>query len=378
MQVKLGEKIREYRRRAGIRQEDLASALGVTSQAVSRWEAVGGYPDIEMLPAIANYFHVTIDELFGYQGERTEKLENICDRAGKLLSAGENTEECVELLRSELLEFPNEGELIVLLGFALTQLGRERYGIKGSAIFGTDYTQFDAAYNGSNPYWREATTLYERALQMDISHDSRLAVTVNLAMIYTSMGETEKAIALAERQDPVLVAKEVMLANASDGERGACHCGEALLALMFALRVVIVRAIGGKVSLAKSETGAKKILAVIALYEAILDDGNCGEAHAEIGYLYALCAALLSRTEDITQALQYFDLGFTHMRAYAELSGSGWRTYTAPLVAGVKYNSDMLPVKVKENAWLEIVAGAGEELQKTIRENEKYAVYFGE
>ena len=378
MQIKLGEKIREYRRRAGLRQEDLASALGVTGQAVSRWEAVGGYPDIEMLPAIANYFHVTIDELFGYQGERAEKLNEICDRAEKLLSVDGNTEACVELLRSGLLEFPNEGELIVLLGFALTQLGRECYGIKGNAVFGTDYTQFDAAYNGSNLYFREATALFERALQMDIAHDDRLAVTTNLAILYLSMGEKEKAIAIAEKQDPVLVAKEVFLASASDGERCAHYCGEALLALMFALRVVIVRAIGAKVSLAKSEKGAEKLLAVIALYESILDDGNCGEAHAEIGYLYALCAVLLSRTEDSEQALQYFDLGFTHMRAYVELSGSGQRTYTAPLVAGVKYNSDTLPVKAKENAWLEIVMAAGEELQKAIRKNEKYAVYFGE
>ena len=45
-------------------------ALGVTNQAVSRWEANGGYPDIEMLPAIANYFHITMDELFGYENNK--------------------------------------------------------------------------------------------------------------------------------------------------------------------------------------------------------------------------------------------------------------------------------------------------------------------
>ena len=63
MQIKLGEKIRKLRQRDGRKQEDLAVALGVTNQAVSRWEANGGYPDIEMLPAIANYFHITMDEL---------------------------------------------------------------------------------------------------------------------------------------------------------------------------------------------------------------------------------------------------------------------------------------------------------------------------
>ena len=66
MQVKIGEKIKELRKVTGRKQEDLASALGVTPQAISRWEANGGYPDMEMIPSIANYFHISIDELFGY------------------------------------------------------------------------------------------------------------------------------------------------------------------------------------------------------------------------------------------------------------------------------------------------------------------------
>ena len=53
MQLDLGQKIRELRRRDGRTQENLADALGVTSQAVSRWEANGGYPDMQMIPAIA-------------------------------------------------------------------------------------------------------------------------------------------------------------------------------------------------------------------------------------------------------------------------------------------------------------------------------------
>lgn len=56
MQVKIGEKIKDLRKATGRKQEDLANALGVTPQAVSRWEANGGYPDMEMIPSIANYF----------------------------------------------------------------------------------------------------------------------------------------------------------------------------------------------------------------------------------------------------------------------------------------------------------------------------------
>ena len=55
MQLNIGTKIKELRRRDRRTQEALAEALGVTNQAVSRWESGGSYPDMEIVPAIANY-----------------------------------------------------------------------------------------------------------------------------------------------------------------------------------------------------------------------------------------------------------------------------------------------------------------------------------
>ena len=81
MNIKIGEKIKQLRSRDGRKQEDLAKALGVSPQAVSRWEANGGYPDIGLLPIIANYFNITIDELFSYSKDRQDKLKNILDKA---------------------------------------------------------------------------------------------------------------------------------------------------------------------------------------------------------------------------------------------------------------------------------------------------------
>ena len=62
MQVNIGDRIKNLRKRDGRKQEDLAKALGVTAQAVSRWKSNGCYPDMNMIPAIANYFHVSIDD----------------------------------------------------------------------------------------------------------------------------------------------------------------------------------------------------------------------------------------------------------------------------------------------------------------------------
>ena len=57
---RIRRKIRELRRRDSGTQEALADALGVSSQAVSRWEVNGGYPDIEIISAIANYLNISI------------------------------------------------------------------------------------------------------------------------------------------------------------------------------------------------------------------------------------------------------------------------------------------------------------------------------
>ncbi len=59
-----GDNIHVLRKEKAITQEELALAIGVSTQAVSKWEC-GGLPDIELLPRIADYFQVSIDRLFG-------------------------------------------------------------------------------------------------------------------------------------------------------------------------------------------------------------------------------------------------------------------------------------------------------------------------
>ncbi len=63
MKKSLGEKISEYRKNLGMTQENLAEKLGVSAQAVSKWENNVSCPDINMLPALANIFGITVDEL---------------------------------------------------------------------------------------------------------------------------------------------------------------------------------------------------------------------------------------------------------------------------------------------------------------------------
>lgn len=63
-ELKIAEVILRERRRLNLTQEELAIALMVSPQAVSNWER-GGYPDITLLPRIANFFKISVDELIG-------------------------------------------------------------------------------------------------------------------------------------------------------------------------------------------------------------------------------------------------------------------------------------------------------------------------
>ena len=63
--MKINEKIAALRKQKGITQGELAQELGVTNQSVSKWESGQCCPDIQLLPDMARYFGVSIDELMG-------------------------------------------------------------------------------------------------------------------------------------------------------------------------------------------------------------------------------------------------------------------------------------------------------------------------
>lgn len=62
-ELKVGTRVAELRNINNITQLELAEKLGVTDRAVSKWETGGGYPDIALLPQIADIFNVSIDYL---------------------------------------------------------------------------------------------------------------------------------------------------------------------------------------------------------------------------------------------------------------------------------------------------------------------------
>ncbi len=65
MNLLIGENIKRMRRERDLTQEEMAAHLGISFQSISKWERGDGYPDIAMLPALSNYFGISVDELLG-------------------------------------------------------------------------------------------------------------------------------------------------------------------------------------------------------------------------------------------------------------------------------------------------------------------------
>ena len=88
--MEIGKEIRRLREDRGITQEALADALNVTAQSVSKWERGTSMPDIQMLPQIAVYFGVSIDQLFAMApSQQMERMENRIYSQGLISEAEE-------------------------------------------------------------------------------------------------------------------------------------------------------------------------------------------------------------------------------------------------------------------------------------------------
>ncbi len=67
MDMKLNERLFELRRRAGLSQEELADKVGVSRQAVGKWENGASMPELDKLLALSEFYHVPIGELLGVE-----------------------------------------------------------------------------------------------------------------------------------------------------------------------------------------------------------------------------------------------------------------------------------------------------------------------
>ncbi|MBQ7923553.1 MAG: helix-turn-helix transcriptional regulator [Clostridia bacterium] len=119
--MSIGTNIYTLRKSRKITQGQLAEKLGVSEQAVSKWENDQCAPDVSLFPVIAEYFGVSIDRLFGYH------MNSYADEVKKILKEADesmDTYKEIAVFTKGLEKFPNSPELKIALAFSLSMVNR--------------------------------------------------------------------------------------------------------------------------------------------------------------------------------------------------------------------------------------------------------------
>ena len=96
--MQLGKRIKELRIENNLTQEELAEQLDVSAQAVSKWETNCSYPDITLLPILANMFGVSVDFLLDVDVKKKEaEINEIIEEYSVLLNQGKTDENLILL-----------------------------------------------------------------------------------------------------------------------------------------------------------------------------------------------------------------------------------------------------------------------------------------
>lgn len=198
-EIKIGQKIRLLRKNNDVTQDKLAAYLGVTPQAVSRWESEICYPDIESLPQIADFFGVGMDELLCYDSVQKEaKIKSYIDQA-EILASNEKLGECLALLREAYADIPSSYEIQLELAKTLSAISAEGKPRKNDLI--------------------EAVSLCNHILEYCADDEIRDETKKTLCDIYShQLGNDQLALDIAEKLHSMDYSKEIVKATVLTGE----------------------------------------------------------------------------------------------------------------------------------------------------------------
>jgi len=201
MLICLGENIRSLRSGKGLTQEQFGYELGVSAQAVSRWENGATYPDITMLPMIADFFDVTLDELMGRgQALDTAEREAFFQRVQELYARGEITA-VLESYDKLLRKHPNDAYLLHGKAWVL-------------------YPLFQKSRDMSIA--KEVISLCNK-INCSNKPDMQCGANALLVRVYARIGQLEEAGKLANALPSFEVGRELLISECLEGAEKKEH-----------------------------------------------------------------------------------------------------------------------------------------------------------
>lgn len=228
MDTRINETLARLRLESGLTQEEVANHLGITKAAVSKWECGQSMPDISLLPAIADLYSTSIDDLFGrVQEPDKESINAIYQTALALL--GEDYDTGIGYVRQQVRENWTCCDLLRMMGVALFAQIPKLRGFNGGFLEDESLQCAD-----------EAERIIRRVIELSPSGAGMSAELPSLVRILLWTGrerEAEKLLDGYERKEPNLQA--ALLAQL---HRDAGRSEEALTVLQRALLISLLEA----------------------------------------------------------------------------------------------------------------------------------------
>ena len=195
MKLSIGENIKLFRKAKDITQEQLAEMLNVSSQSVSRWELGTCYPDMELLPMLAEIFEITVDKLLGVDNiAEKKKVDEYLNRFQVAINQGK-IDECISIAREGVAEYPNNYALLNKLMYALF-------------VSGDDTGNISNWKENMENYDAEITSLGERIMKYCPDQNIRLEAISRLAFNHCEQGRKEIGKQIYEMLPPMILCRE--------------------------------------------------------------------------------------------------------------------------------------------------------------------------
>lgn len=313
MTIHIAENLKKLRKERGLTQEALADFVGVSYQAVSKWERGDGYPDITLLPVIAGFFGVTLDDLVGMNEIRNkEKYDEFNMRAGKLASEGK-IGEAIDTMREALKSFPSDYHFMAELACYLDGYGK---------------TKEERQANGE-----EAIRISERILEFCTDTKIRNNVQANICYAMKRYGDKEKARKMAESLPNYYKTAQSVLPNFLEGQERQECCKSGIQMLAYCFYATVRDMLKDDIFTAEERIALRR--KVLSMYELVYEDGNYLFTHTRVADLYEDIAADLMEMGQLDEGLVHWALAAEHAIAYDTLPDSA--PYTSLLTRDLMY-----------------------------------------
>lgn len=311
MQINFKDKLRALRREKNITQALLADYLGITPQSVGKWERGEGYPDITLLPRIAFYFDVTVDELLCVDGTRVEEaIGEYIKRSDACRKNGE-ADKRVAVWEQAYAEFPNDCRVIEGLMLALD--AKEIY----------PCPKVDA---------ERIITLGETLLQRTTDAEQRKNALMCLCRTYDCI-DKEKALKYADMCGSFYGTREELRAGILDGEDGVRACQSYIQSLV-QMAALIAFGMTSKNAL-NNEEKIDALRFAVDIIMRLYDDGNVGFYAFDLSNYCSALASEYAASGDYDAALAALQNSCKYAVADAN---PRYTAYTASNVNRLKYN----------------------------------------